>query len=59
MSLITTISEIVEVLTELKQLKVALGFDENASIVDIITQIKAAQTQLAAVAPGAVTAPAA
>lgn len=47
MSLIGTIAEIVEVLNEVKALKVALGFSENASIADIVTQVKGATVALA------------
>lgn len=48
MSLIAKITEVVEVLNELKALKVALGFSEDASLSDIITEIKTAGESLAA-----------
>lgn len=48
MSLISKIAEIVEVLNALKQLKVALGFTEDASITDIIKEVEGAKTALAA-----------
>lgn len=48
MSLIAKIAEIVEVLNEVKELKVAQGFSEDASLADIITEIKTVAESLTA-----------
>lgn len=55
MSLIAKITEVVEVLNELKALKVALGFSEDASLSDIITEIKTAGESLTAATTATVT----
>lgn len=48
MSLIAKITEVIEVLNQLKALKVALGFAEDASVTDIIAEIKTAGESLTA-----------
>lgn len=48
MSLIAKITEVIEVLNQLKALKVALGFAEDASVTDIIAEIKSAGESLTA-----------
>jgi len=53
MSLLTKIAEVINVLNELKALKVALGFSEDASVSDIIAEVKAAGEALAGVTPTA------
>ena len=56
MSVIAEVAELVEVLNGLKALKVALGFREDESIADMITQVKGATTALSAAAGIAPTA---
>lgn len=46
MSLISKIEDIISVLNEVNDLKVALGFDSSTSITDIIAKIKATATEL-------------
>lgn len=46
MSFIASVSKVITAINELKALKVALGFDESASVVDIIKQLKAAAAQI-------------
>lgn len=47
MTLLAKIAEAVQIINEVKQLKVALGFSEDASILDIIAEVKSAATVLA------------
>lgn len=59
MTLLAKIAEAVQIINEVKQLKVALGFSEDASILDIIAEVKSTAAVLASATGSSNAAPAA